>query len=110
MPAGAEAFRRDLPEVEIHLVEGGHFVLESHLEEVSTRIRDFLARNLDTAQGKALFGELNMDSVPAAGKDLVASMSGPFGFVPNLGYSLGAEPAVLEVYLEMLQALGSHRS
>ena len=72
LPAGAEAFRRDLPEAEIHLVDGGHFALESHLDEIARIVRAFLARTLDAAQGTALFGELNMESIPAEGKDLVA--------------------------------------
>lgn len=66
----------------------------------------FFARVLDSEQGAALFGELNMNSVPAEGKDLVAEMAGVFGFLPNLGYALGAEPAVLDVYIKMMQALG----
>ncbi|GAA2878566.1 alpha/beta hydrolase [Streptomyces mexicanus] len=45
-PAGAEAFRQDLPDAEIHLLESGHFALESHLETITERIRDFLARAL----------------------------------------------------------------
>lgn len=106
LPAGAEAYRQDLPEAEIRFIDGGHFVLEAHLDEVALIIRSFLARTLDAEQGSALFGELNMDSVPAEGKELVAAMSSVFGFVPNLGYALGAEPAVLEVYIKMLQALG----
>lgn len=106
LPAGAEAFRRDIPEAEIRFVDGGHFPLESHLDEIALIIRSFLARTLDAEQGAALFGELDMDSVPAEGKELVAAMSGVFGFVPNLGYALGAEPAVLDVYIKMLQALG----
>ena len=44
--------------------------------------------------------------MPAEGRELVSAMSGAFGFVPNLGYALGAEPVVLEVYMKMLQALG----
>jgi len=44
--------------------------------------------------------------VPAGATELVAGMSGVFGFVPNLGYALAAEPAVLAVYIKMLQALG----
>jgi alkylhydroperoxidase family enzyme len=79
--------------------------LETHLDEIAGIIRAFLARTLDTAQGEALFGRLNEASVPVEGKELVAAMSGLFGFVPNLGYALGAEPAVLEVYIKMLQAL-----
>lgn len=106
LPAGAEAFRRDIPEAEIRFVDGGHFPLESHLDKIALIIRAFLARTLDVAQGAALFGELNVDSVPVAGKELVEATSGALGFVPNLTYALGAEPAVLEVYMKMLQALG----
>ncbi|MGW1542117.1 alpha/beta fold hydrolase [Streptomyces sp. NPDC002309] len=46
-PAGAEAFRDDLPDAEIHLIESGHFALESHLETIAEHIRRFLARVLD---------------------------------------------------------------
>jgi|SRR5579859_1045338 len=106
LPAGAKAFRRDLPDAEVHFVDGGHFPLESHLDEIAMIIGAFFARVLDSKQGTSLFGELNMNSVPAEGKDLVAGMAGVFGFVPNLGYALGAEPAVLDVYIKMLQALG----
>jgi pimeloyl-ACP methyl ester carboxylesterase/alkylhydroperoxidase family enzyme len=106
LPAGAEAFRRDNPAAEVRFIDGGHFALESHLDEIALIIRPFLARTLDTEQGEALFGELNMESVPAEGKQTVAGLSEVFGFVPNLGYALGAEPAVLEVYIKMLQALG----
>lgn len=106
LPQGAEAFRRDLPAAEVHLIDGGHFTLEAHLDEIVRVIAPFLAHTLDVGQGKALFGELDMNSVPSDGKELVAAMSGAFGFVPNLGYALGAEPAVLDVYMKMLQALG----
>lgn len=43
-PAGAEAFGRDPPDAEIHLLESGHFALESHLEPTIQHIRDFLGR------------------------------------------------------------------
>ncbi|MFJ5212422.1 alpha/beta fold hydrolase [Streptomyces nigra] len=43
-PDGARAFQRDLPNAEIHLIESGHFALESHLEEIVGHIRGFLAR------------------------------------------------------------------
>ncbi|MEV6057498.1 alpha/beta hydrolase [Streptomyces sp. NPDC052107] len=45
-PAGAEAFLQDLPDAEIHLLESGHFALESHLESIAEHIRDFLGRVL----------------------------------------------------------------
>jgi pimeloyl-ACP methyl ester carboxylesterase len=43
-PDGARAFAADVPEAEIHLLEGGHFLLESALDEVARLIRDFLGR------------------------------------------------------------------
>ena len=43
-PAGAEAFADDLPDAEIHLLDGGHFLLESALDEVAELIRGFLAK------------------------------------------------------------------
>jgi pimeloyl-ACP methyl ester carboxylesterase len=43
-PAGADAFADDLPEAEIHLLDGGHFLLESELDEVAELIRNFLAK------------------------------------------------------------------
>ncbi|ORY33475.1 alpha/beta hydrolase fold protein [Naematelia encephala] len=38
----AKAFLDDLPNAEIHLLDGGHFLLETHLEEVAAYIRNFL--------------------------------------------------------------------
>jgi len=46
LPAGAEAFRRDNPDAEIHLLDAGHFALESQGPEIAVLIRDFLARKL----------------------------------------------------------------
>lgn len=43
-PAGAEAYRRDLPNAEVHLLDTGHFALETHGEEIASLIRDFLGR------------------------------------------------------------------
>lgn len=45
VPAGAEAFRGAVGGAEVHLVDGGHFPLENHLEEVAGRILEFLAKN-----------------------------------------------------------------
>lgn len=44
--AGAEAFKRDFPNGEFHLLDAGHFALESHGEEISGYIRGFLGRVL----------------------------------------------------------------
>ncbi|GAA1560725.1 alpha/beta hydrolase [Kribbella lupini] len=45
-PAGAQAFATDVPDAEIHLLDGGHFLLESHLEEAGDLITKFLDRYL----------------------------------------------------------------
>ena len=45
-PDGARAFRNDLPEAEVHLLNGGHFLLESHLDAVAGDMRGFLGRVL----------------------------------------------------------------
>jgi pimeloyl-ACP methyl ester carboxylesterase len=45
-PAGAQAFAEDADDAEIHLLDGGHFLLESAGDEVAMLIRDFLARRL----------------------------------------------------------------
>jgi pimeloyl-ACP methyl ester carboxylesterase len=44
IPAGAEAFKRDNPSARVELLPTGHFALETHLQEVVTSMRDFLAR------------------------------------------------------------------
>ncbi|MGK5684218.1 alpha/beta fold hydrolase [Actinoplanes sp. URMC 104] len=43
-PAGARAFAEDLPDAEIHLLPGGHFLLETAVDEVAALIRQFLNR------------------------------------------------------------------
>jgi pimeloyl-ACP methyl ester carboxylesterase len=44
LPAGAEAFRRDIPGADVRFVESGHFALETHVTEIAAAIREFLAR------------------------------------------------------------------
>jgi pimeloyl-ACP methyl ester carboxylesterase len=41
---GALAFTRDAARAEIHLLDGGHFLLESHLDATASLIHGFLAR------------------------------------------------------------------
>jgi pimeloyl-ACP methyl ester carboxylesterase len=49
LPAGAEAFADDLPDADIHLLDGGHFLLESALDDVADRIETFLGKQDLTA-------------------------------------------------------------
>jgi pimeloyl-ACP methyl ester carboxylesterase len=41
---GALAYRKDLPNAEIHLLDAGHFALETHGPEIGALMRDFLDR------------------------------------------------------------------
>jgi pimeloyl-ACP methyl ester carboxylesterase len=52
-PAGATAFARDLPDAEIHLIDGGHFLLESALDTAVGYIRGFLGRTVGRVQAAA---------------------------------------------------------
>jgi pimeloyl-ACP methyl ester carboxylesterase len=44
-PEGAAPYRRDLKNVETHLLDTGHFALETHGEEIAFRIAEFLQKN-----------------------------------------------------------------
>jgi pimeloyl-ACP methyl ester carboxylesterase len=42
LPAGAEAYKRDLSGAEVRFLDTGHFALETHAIEIASAIRDFL--------------------------------------------------------------------
>jgi pimeloyl-ACP methyl ester carboxylesterase len=44
IPAGAEAYKRDLPDSKVHLLDTGHFALETHANEIAQFIRSFLGQ------------------------------------------------------------------
>ena len=46
IPPGAEAYKRDLPDAEVHLLDTGHFALETHASEIAALIRTFLENRL----------------------------------------------------------------
>ncbi|NYI17313.1 pimeloyl-ACP methyl ester carboxylesterase [Xanthomonas arboricola] len=46
IPAGAQAYRKDLPNAEIHLLDASHFALETHAPEIAQYLHDFLSRTL----------------------------------------------------------------
>jgi pimeloyl-ACP methyl ester carboxylesterase len=52
LPEGAEAFKRDNPDTEVHFFETGHFALETHAQEIGNAIRDFLGRKLVGVDGR----------------------------------------------------------
>ena len=42
LPAGAEAFKRDIPNAVVRFFDTGHFALETHAAEIAAAIREFL--------------------------------------------------------------------
>jgi pimeloyl-ACP methyl ester carboxylesterase len=44
--AGARAYQRDLPHAELHLLDAGHFALETHGTEIAALMRGFLGRHM----------------------------------------------------------------
>lgn len=45
IPAGAEAFRKDLPNATVELLDTGHFALETHAMEIAAAMKAFLKAN-----------------------------------------------------------------
>ena len=55
---GAHPYKRDLPEVEFHLLDTGHFALEDKFDEMVPLIRGFLARALDQKRAAPAVGSV----------------------------------------------------
>ena len=45
VPAGAEAFRRDIPNAQVQFLNTGHFAIETHSVEIAAAIKEFLKTN-----------------------------------------------------------------
>ena len=45
--AGAAPYKRDLQDLEYHLIDTGHFALETHGQDIADLMRDFLNRKVD---------------------------------------------------------------
>ena len=44
--AGAPAYRNDVPDAEIHILDASHFALDEATDEIATLAGDFLARHV----------------------------------------------------------------
>ena len=45
IPAGAEAFRKDIPNAQVRFLDTGHFAIETHAEEIAAAMKEFLETN-----------------------------------------------------------------
>lgn len=52
--AGAEAYRRDIPDAELHFLDAGHFALETHAAEIAAMMLSFLDRRGMAAAAAAM--------------------------------------------------------
>jgi pimeloyl-ACP methyl ester carboxylesterase len=46
IPAGAEAFRKDLPNAQVRFLDTGHFAIETHVVEIAAAMKEFLAKEV----------------------------------------------------------------
>jgi pimeloyl-ACP methyl ester carboxylesterase len=54
IPAGAEAFKKDIPTATVKFLPTGHFALETHLQEIAIAMREFLMEHPEkTVSGEA---------------------------------------------------------
>jgi pimeloyl-ACP methyl ester carboxylesterase len=52
VPAGAEAFRKDIPGAKVQFLDTGHFAIETHVVEIASAMRNFLDSNGIRSQSK----------------------------------------------------------
>jgi len=45
IPAGAEAFRKDIPNAQVQFLDTGHFALETHVVEIAAAMKEFFEAN-----------------------------------------------------------------
>jgi pimeloyl-ACP methyl ester carboxylesterase len=50
LPAGAEAFKRDIPNADVRFFDTGHFALETHAAEIAAAIREFRVGSIGSAE------------------------------------------------------------
>lgn len=46
LPAGAEAYRKDIPDARVQFLDTGHFAIETHVEEIAAALVTFLEANV----------------------------------------------------------------
>jgi pimeloyl-ACP methyl ester carboxylesterase len=55
IPAGAEAFRKDIPKAQVRFLDTGHFAIETHAEEIAVAMKEFFETNgFSGAGGKVM--------------------------------------------------------
>jgi pimeloyl-ACP methyl ester carboxylesterase len=73
-PVGALAFQTNLANAEVHLLDGGHFLVENSLGGVADRMKQFLGQKRGVASVALIAG---LAAGPIAGASAAAASSGP---------------------------------
>ena len=50
-PSEPEAYRRDVPKAEVHIVDGGHFALDTAADEIAALVRNFVGSSESSQRG-----------------------------------------------------------
>jgi pimeloyl-ACP methyl ester carboxylesterase len=50
-PSEPQAYRQDVPSAQVHIVDGGHFALDTAADDIAALVRDFLAKQKQTRSG-----------------------------------------------------------
>ncbi len=91
-PDGASAFRTDAPDAEIHLLDGGHFLLETEGEQVAELICAFLARSHTVPPPAAMPAGPAVVREQPGGDDMRAIVLEKFGGLDSLVYTRIPKP------------------
>jgi len=63
VPAGAEAFRKDLPKAQVQFLDTGHFATETHVLEIAAAMREFLETNGLSPRAKQTAGGARLNAL-----------------------------------------------
>lgn len=63
VPAGAEAFRKDLPQAQVQFLDTGHFATETHVLEIAAAMREFLKTNGISPRAKQTAGGARLNAL-----------------------------------------------
>jgi pimeloyl-ACP methyl ester carboxylesterase len=53
-PSEPEAYRRDVPNAEVHIVDGGHFALDTAADEIAALVRNFVGSSVNVGARTAV--------------------------------------------------------
>jgi hypothetical protein len=99
---GAHPYKRDLPEVEFHLFDTSHFVLEDKADEVVPLIRDFLKRKIAQRRGE-IRGPAGVLPLASESRGEDHSMKGGSGVTIPAGYRQWE--LIVELNLVIIQSI-----